>query len=221
MTLLQRLRAAAQSGDDTSMWMLPYSALMLILMIFFAALYGFSQMSSVEYEMALADIENVNQDGAKLSPSQKEVNLALSLKKYIDENNLSNEAELNMSAQSIKLTLSSPVLFESGKAILKKDALPILEQLARYQGEIGNPIVVEGHTDNVPIHGERFSSNWELSAARAFSVIRFLIGRGIAPERLAAHGYGEYRPLFSNQTEQGRGKNRRVEITIMRGDYRL
>ncbi len=82
---------------------------------------------------------------------------------------------------------------------------------------MGNSIIAEGHTDNVPIHTQQYQSNWELSSARAFSVIYFFINKGIPPERLVAHGFGEYRPASSNEDDAGRAKNRRIEITVVRG----
>jgi len=217
----ERWQAAMESGDvDTTEWMLPYGALMLVLLIFFAALYGFSTMASVEYEMALVNLDDGELKDPKVNQARQEIALATSIKKYIEENGLNDVAKLRMSALSIHLELSSPVLFESGSADLKREAWPILEELAYHQQRMNNPIIVEGFTDNIPIRSRRFRSNWELSAARAFSVIRFFIGHGVEPERLAAHGYAEYRPLFSNETEEGRGRNRRVEITILRGAYR-
>jgi len=218
--LRERWAAAVETEDDTSAWMLPYGALMLILLIFFAALYGFSTMSSVEYEMALVNLQEGPARDPAARQARREVVLAREIKKYIEENGLEGVANLRMSALAITLELSSPVLFESGRAELKAEAWPILEELARYQVQMPNPIVVEGFTDNVPIRGGRFRSNWELSAARAFSVIRFFIRKGIAPERLAAHGYGEFRPIADNDTEEGRARNRRVDITILRGEFR-
>jgi chemotaxis protein MotB len=77
-------------------------------------------------------------------------------------------------------------------------------------------VLVGGHTDTVPIVGGRLRTNWELSAARAFSVIEFFAGQGLAPERFLARGYGEYRPVAPNDTEQGRRRNRRIEIRLVR-----
>ncbi|HHW18203.1 MAG TPA: OmpA family protein, partial [Firmicutes bacterium] len=80
-----------------------------------------------------------------------------------------------------------------------------------------NPIRVEGHTDNWPISTDKFPSNWELSTARATNVVRFLIEEaGIQPERLQAAGYGEYHPIDSNDTPEGRQRNRRVDVILMR-----
>jgi len=130
-------------------------------------------------------------------------------------------AGVSISPLWIKLELSSPALFDSGSAELKPAGWPLLRELAKHQKHMANVLIVEGHTDNVPIRSERFQSNWELSAARAFTVLQFFVSEGIEPKRLAAHGYGEFRPLVPNDSEENRGRNRRIEITIPRGEYRL
>jgi chemotaxis protein MotB len=112
--------------------------------------------------------------------------------------------------------LDSAVLFDSGHSELKKEALPALEKIAANLKESQNDIVVEGHTDVVPIHHGKYESNYELSMARAYSVVRFFIEHGIAPQRLSGAGYGEYKPVADNNTPEGRAKNRRIEIALFR-----
>ena len=129
---------------------------------------------------------------------------------------MEDDVQVFVSAQTVQLTISSPVLFESGRAELKPDIGPFLEKLLEDLKHMKNTVIVEGHTDNIPIHTRRYDSNWELSTARAFSVIHFFLNRGVSPERLVAHGFSEYRPLFSNNTEEARAKNRRIEVTILR-----
>jgi chemotaxis protein MotB len=118
----------------------------------------------------------------------------------------------------IILELSDQILFAPGSDQIKSAGIPVLrrvgELLAR---QIQNmTLLVAGHTDNVPIRGGRFPSNWELSAARAVNVVRFFEQEtGLPPERLAAVGYGEHRPIASNQEPQGRALNRRIEIILL------
>lgn len=213
MTSLRKLRARE---DEASLWMLPYSTLMLVLMIFFAAFYGLSYQQSVEYETAIAELESTD-PAVKESMIKQEVSLAKSLQEFIEDKRMTDLAEIKITALYIKMKLSSPVLFDSAAAELKPGIFPLFEQLLTRLKDMKNLIIVEGHTDNIPIHSHLYRSNWELSAARAFSVIYFFINKGIAPERLVAHGFGEFRPAFSNGTEIGRAKNRRIEITIVRG----
>jgi len=214
MTALQMLIKALKRREvDSNIWMLPHSTLMIILMILFTALYSHSQFGSLAYERALTELQE-----EAVSRAKKEVELAEEMKAFIESMQMGDVAEVSITAHAIKLRLKSPVIFDSGEAELKPDIMPLLINLLKHLKEMDNTIVVEGHTDNVPIHTPRFQSNWELSAARAFSVIYFYLKRGIEPKRLVANGFGEFRPQFSNDTEMGKALNRRIEINIIRGD---
>ena len=114
--------------------------------------------------------------------------------------------------------LTEGVLFDSGKTDLKERAKDILKPIADELQKVSNDVLVEGHTDNVPIKKGRYSSNFELSMARAYGVIEFLQSTGMDPKRLAGLGYGEYRPVTDNTTPEGRAKNRRIEISLLKAD---
>ncbi|MBI4335413.1 MAG: OmpA family protein [Candidatus Omnitrophica bacterium] len=136
------------------------------------------------------------------------------LKKEIDD----KEVRLEMAERGLVITFVAEVLFDSGKAKIREGAYPILDKVAKvirdkvYDREIG----VEGHTDNEPIKFSGWKSNWELSTARATSVLHYLVEPGkLDPKKLSAIGYGEYRPIDSNETVEGRQKNRRVEVVIV------
>jgi len=115
----------------------------------------------------------------------------------------------------IEVEIKTDILFPSGSAQLGPNAIDVLQRLGNALAPYPNPIRVEGHTDNKPIKTVAFYSNWELSAARAGSVVRVLQSRGVDPGRLAVIGYGEQRPVQSNDTEQGRNANRRVVVVIL------
>jgi len=118
--------------------------------------------------------------------------------------------------EGVVITLENTILFESGVADINPDAFPLLDRIINMINKIPNPVRVEGHTDNIPIHTERFPSNWELSIARAVNVVRYFIERGgVPPQRLSAVGYGESRPIFPNDTPEHRARNRRVEIVLV------
>ncbi len=121
-------------------------------------------------------------------------------------------------ARWLEVEIKSSILFPSGSAQLTAKAYPMLEELADILAPFPNPIHVEGFTDNVPIHTIAFLSNWELSAARAASVVHLFMKTGVAPERMAAIGYGEFKPLADNATAEGRARNRRVVLVIMPGE---
>ncbi len=115
----------------------------------------------------------------------------------------------------IELEMNSEMLFLSGEAELSKKAIPVLKKVVDVIQPLSNMINVEGHTDNVPIDNIIFRSNWDLSSARATSVVHELVKAGINPNRLSAIGYGEFHPIGDNKTEEGRFKNRRVVIVLM------
>ncbi len=136
------------------------------------------------------------------------------LKKEIEE----KQVHLEMLNKGLVITFVDEILFDSGKAFIKKGAYSILNRVANVlNGQVKNRnIAIEGHTDNIPITKSEWKSNWELSTARATSVLHYVIdNRSINPERLSAVGYGEFRPVQSNNTAEGREQNRRVEITIL------
>lgn len=115
----------------------------------------------------------------------------------------------------VEVEMNTSILFPSGSAQLATQAYPALQDLASVLKSLPNHIDVEGHTDNLPIKTEVFPSNWELSAARAASVVHLFAQNGVNPERMSAIGYGEFRPVAANTTETGRLKNRRVKVVIL------
>ena len=127
------------------------------------------------------------------------------------------QVRLTMADKGLVITFVAEVLFDSGKAKLRKESFPILDKVVKILRETvpGNRIGIEGHTDNEPIKRSRWKSNWELSAQRALSVLHYLEKGGIASDRLSAIGYGEHQPIASNDLVEGRQLNRRVEIVIL------
>ena len=145
-----------------------------------------------------------------------------SLKQQIDayakDHGLSDKLETTVARRGLVIRLlTDNVLFNSGSATLNPAATPLLDRISSLlRTEFDHPIVVEGHTDDQRIASSQFPSNWELSAARATAVVRFLIRDHVAPGRLAASGYGANHPLTSNASADGRARNRRVEIVLTR-----
>lgn len=115
----------------------------------------------------------------------------------------------------LEIELKASILYPSGSAALSEEALPVLRKLAEVLGKHPNPIQVEGHTDNLPIRSLVYPSNWELSAARAASVVQFFVQMGLDPTRMAAIGYGEHRPVADNDSPEGRRRNRRVALVVL------
>lgn len=118
----------------------------------------------------------------------------------------------------LEVEIKASILFSSGSAALEPGALPVLERLALILRDLENPIDVEGFTDDVPIANAVFPSNWELSAARSASVVRLFVEKGVPPGRMVVVGFGEFRPIAENTSEQGRSRNRRVIVSILTKD---
>lgn len=118
----------------------------------------------------------------------------------------------------VEVEIKTSLLFPSASAVPTPESLPLLKELAGILAPLPNRIHVEGFTDNLPINTSVYPSNWELSAARAASVVRLFAEYGVDPERMAAIGFGEHRPVADNATEAGRAKNRRVAIVVLAGD---
>ena len=120
----------------------------------------------------------------------------------------------------LKVNMLDEILFDSGKTTIKPEGIEVLERVGKILLNVKDrAITIEGHTDNVPIGPElakKYPTNWELSAARATNVARYLQEKiGIDPTLLSATGYGEYQPVYYNDTEEGRAKNRRIEIVLV------
>ncbi len=137
---------------------------------------------------------------------------------YAQAHGFGNQVQTVIARQGLVVrVLTDQLLFDSGQADLKTQGYPLLDEVGSLLNvDRAHPIIVEGHTDNQPISTAQFPSNWELSTARATTVVRYLIGRGVAGSRLGAAGYADLHPIASNATPRGRQLNRRVEILLMR-----
>ena len=164
-------------------------------------------------------IEDLKGEVERLMLLRNQENRELEAAKAELEKRLQGEkgVSVEMSERGLVVTFLAEVLFDSGKAKVKSEAHDVLDKVAKVITEKASDrsIAVEGHTDNEPIKKSGWKSNWELSTARATSVLHYLEERGIASKKLQATGYGEYRPVASNDTIEGRQKNRRVEIIIL------
>ena len=140
------------------------------------------------------------------------------VKAYIQKNHLQGMMQVARNERGVVVTvMTDKMLFARGDADLRPEELGLLSTVANITKTCPqNPVRVEGHTDSLPIHTERFPSNWELSATRATTVLRYFESRGVAANRLEASGYADQRPLAANDTETHRALNRRVEIVLLR-----
>ncbi len=239
---MSRKRKPEEPKAGLPEWMATFSDLVTLLMCFFVLLFSFSAIDAQKFKAVMQSFQgsagilpggNTLVDGPMVfngmpetqvteSPQEAEnlKQLKEQMEAYLEQHNLQANVLVELDARGLLLRFKDNVLFDSGKADLKPEALQILQFL----GDLLNKpefaerhIRVEGHTDNVPINTVRFPSNWELSSGRAASVIRYYVeNTGFKADRFTASGYGEHYPVASNDTSQGRALNRRVDVVILR-----
>ncbi|OGS08902.1 MAG: hypothetical protein A2270_06255 [Elusimicrobia bacterium RIFOXYA12_FULL_51_18] len=208
-----------------ALWAVTYGDMMSYLMIFFLILFSFSMAkddkSNVkQYEESLNQIQKAfggkvdvkRMEKARLQSNEQDMENRL--REKMNNQQFSKFVQIESNSKKIKLVLTDAILFDSGRAELKENAKKVLADIAGELKNMPNEVLIEGHTDNVPIKSGQYTSNWALSMSRAYSVVDYMQKLGIAPERLAGLGYGEYRPVTANATPEQRAKNRRIEISL-------
>lgn len=222
-------------------WLLTYADLITLLMAFFVILYALAvsdHQKISELENALRNAFNITSGAGSAALSgapnvlvggATPVDFALvEMQKQIEKAAKDAQAEDGQAAVNTKMTerglvvsLASSAFFDAGGAYLKPDAVKLMNKVAANLKRSNRNILVEGHTDDTPINTRQYPSNWELSTARATSVVRYFVEmHRIPPNRLSAAGYGEYKPLVANTSSYNRARNRRVDIVILRSDIR-
>ena len=187
---------------------------------------GVSQLNELDEYInstgKMDDGEIVSEDVASAQEMMEEAQteesqeLAEKIQEAIDENNMNKEIDVDFTSQYVQLTLKGALLFDSGSTLLKEEAKPVIDQVgAILESYATGTIEIEGHTDNVPMSGTKYSNNDELSDGRALSVFNYLVSTtSLDPANIKHSGRGEYVPIADNATPEGRAKNRRVEIKI-------
>jgi chemotaxis protein MotB len=156
-------------------------------------------------------IEELNKQLDELANAKR------SLEDRLSQEISDQQIKLQMKDKGLVITVVGDLLFDSGQAKIRPEAYAVLDKVAAVLQEdvAQHEVDIEGYTDNQPIRFSGWKSNWELSTARALSVLHYLVNeKGISPQRLAAKGYGEFHPLASNETRDGQQQNRRVEIVV-------
>lgn len=220
---MRKKKERSELGQTTPGWITTFGDAMSLLLCFFVMLFAATSLNEVKVKQGLGSlkgalggiVEGVKKESIIPQKGAME-RLSEGMKEYIVSEGLEKEVKISSLSEGISISLSSPAFFDSGKAKLRKEAFPLLNKIITLLKEIPNQIRIEGHTDNLPIHTEEFPSNWELSAARAINVGKYLIKGKISPERIGVIGYADSRPLFPNDTPEHRALNRRVEIFILK-----
>lgn len=195
------------SLNKSALWAITYGDLMSFMSIFFLIMFVFASSKSLGVQMAMRGVQKTF--GNKSSDAV--------LKGLFSKEGLKNVATVEVKDKKIRIVFTEPVLFPSGSATLRPGAQAVLARVADVLAALPNPVTIEGHTDPVPLRpGSAIKTNWELSMARAYTVLRFMIDQAHLKEsRLSAVGYGEFKPVQSNDTPEGRAANRRIEINIL------
>ena len=239
-----RRRANLEPTINHERWLVSYADFVTLLFAFFVVMYSISQVSENKYrqltetldavfsssQQSDSRVEDVTTDNPSIQeqtiqePSiqqQREEPLLNTMENLREEVLKSLSGLISQGSVAVngdenwtEIVLDTEFMFASGQASLSDEARDIFVQLGNILSNYENMVAVGGHTDNVPINNARFTSNWELSSARAVSVVRFLSSSGINPQRLTAVGYGEFHPVATNDTNDGRNKNRRVVLRV-------
>ncbi|WP_375739169.1 flagellar motor protein MotD [Pseudomonas boanensis] len=178
---------------------------------------GEEKTRTTEPDRALLEQESERSQAAIDNPSADPLQeIALGMRDAFGD--LMRDGQLSVRGNElwVEIEMNSSLLFPSGDAVPNDAAFALVERVARILAPYDNPVHVEGFTDNLPISTTHFPSNWELSTARAASIVRMLAMKGVAAGRLAAVGYGEFQPVADNATAEGRARNRRVVLVISR-----
>lgn len=213
-------------------WMITYSDMITIVLCFFILLFTITSKES----SLLSDIKATLNDKVGLLQDENEKlekeNKALMNKifnsetekisgnddfiKYLSDNNLLDDVDIIENGEGVKIRFKNSVLFGSGQEYISEEGKKILEKIAVKISNIDNNIRIEGFTDNVKTNMHKYKSNWELSVARAISVVRFFVDeKHMNESRMSVIGWGEQKPIASNDTDEGKKMNRRIEITIL------
>ena len=218
--------------DRSERWLLTYADLITLLLIFFIVLYSMSQVDKKKFEAMSQSLAivfggvgrgGVLDAGRSIIPGDKIYkerlemqNTELKVRRMIAQKGLEGKISTDLGPRGLVISVKDTLLFEIGSADLTGPAKEIIRSVGHILAATPNAIRVEGHTDNIPIHTARFFSNWELSTARATNVLQYFISQGaLAPDRLSAAGYGEYKPSVPNSSERNRALNRRVDIVLL------
>ena len=240
---MSRKRKGKAEKENSERWLLTYADLITLLMIFFIILFAMSEIDVQKFSamagslnvamggsehilpgvgpsavqsmpMPIREVQQAQEEAEKLKELQKQ------LESLIEKNNLSGQISVTIEERGLVVSFYDPVLFPLGSAQLTPNAKDITHKVGQILLQSDNYIRIEGHTDDIPINTVMYPSNWELSVARATSVVQELIKNlAFPPARLAATGYGQYRPRVSNDSMVHKQMNRRVDMVVVRSKY--
>ncbi len=222
-----RKKRTREEPEHADRWVVSYADFITLLFAFFTVMYAVSRVDLGKVELFRGSMQSafkatgVHPGGAIIIEGIKPANYAdIGLEKDIrTQFNAFAPIEalaISRDDRGVALSFGDNILFESGSAEIKHEAWPLLAAVASIIKRSQRSVLIEGHTDNIPLRGSRYSSNLELATARAASIFSFLVSEeAVLQDRISASGYGDYRPIASNATVEGRARNRRVDIIFV------
>jgi len=230
---MNRKREEMEENDEPSSpaWMTTFSDLMTLLLTFFVLLLSFSDIDNKKFINAINSLKGAlgimkqfpspraelgyDFSDEVISRRQSIYDNVTELQRKAKELGLEEDVNIQVAETGLLIQMGDRILFDLGKADIKEEAFPILDVVGKtIHGKAGE-VLVSGHTDNIPIHTPEFPSNWELSSARAISVVRYLINNtNVEPEILGATAFSKFKPLVPNDNAENRKRNRRVEFLV-------
>jgi chemotaxis protein MotB len=231
---MRKKKAAKENGER---WLLTYADLITLLMVFFVLLFSMSSTNAQKFKelagslrrafnvnvlqgtqaTSLTDASGSSNSLISLGEQQNFQSIQQILQQILQKQNIDRtQLSAVITGEGIQVTISGALLFYNGTNQIKPDGLVLLQQLGAYLSTLSNNMRVEGHTDDIPENSAQYPTNWELSAARAVAVVRYLSDtEHVAPQRLSAVGFGQYQPIVPNDTRAHREMNRRAVIVIL------
>lgn len=224
--------------DDESIWLITYADLMTILLVFFVLLFVLVSMENEKFKHAVESLKiQVRDTNAMIGLQElmeisdnrdnqitiedvtglhsREATLFENISKFASATGIRQHISTRILDGKIIVSIKGKALFPSGSAQLNGTAEYIFDEIIRILDDYPDyNINIKGHTDNIPISTNLYPSNWELSAVRATTVLKYLINKGVSPQRLTATGYGDSMPLLPNTNDENRAQNRRVEFVL-------
>lgn len=210
-------------------WLVTYGDMVTLLLTFFVMIVAMSEIKQDHFMEAMSyftgrtsvfenaqPITVIPQSAEDSMEAREQAERVESLMQFIEEEGLEDKVQINFEEESMHVVITDAVMFNSGSSIVQETAREVLTLVSAVSPEMTESITVIGHTDDQPISTSQYPSNWELSAARASSVVRFLLTQenSLSPDRYQAIGQGEFDPVDSNDTSEGRARNRRIELLI-------
>jgi chemotaxis protein MotB len=216
---------ARNNKSNSNTWLITFSDFMTLMLVFFVVFYSMTDgiedsklnaiVSPFQGGQGVLDESSVIPAGSLAERLRQREQRWENLNDYINEENLKDQVQLDLMPQGNRIILKESLTFRSGQSTLLEQSEDVLKEITYLFDKDVAEIEVQGNTDNRPIRSGRYRSNWDLGAARAISVLQFLIANtDIPPEKFKASSVAEYRPLASNETVEGRRANRRVEVLI-------